>query len=207
PIIGACTTTDFVEYQQTACGGLAIAWAVIEYIHNNPTLRAKTLFATHYHELTELAERLPHVVNYNVAVADNIGADNMGADNMGSGTNADGTKLQDVIFLRRIVPGRADRSYGVQVARMAGLPMPAVQRAEEILIDLEDSGAAGPSLLLDALTQSGDNHKKKKSNAMKVSLFADAHPAVEALRALDVNALSPLEALNRLYELQNMAKI
>jgi DNA mismatch repair protein MutS len=86
--------------------GLAIAWAVIEYIHNHPDLRARTLFATHYHELTELAERLPHVVNYNVAV-----------DDSGSG-NGSG---EDVIFLRRIIPGKADRSYGVHVARLAGL--------------------------------------------------------------------------------------
>ena len=84
--------------------GLAIAWAVVEYIHNHPGLRAKTLFATHYHELTDLAERLPHVVNYNVAV-----------DDSGDG--------EDVVFLRRIIPGKADRSYGVHVARMAGLPL------------------------------------------------------------------------------------
>ena len=105
--------------------GLAIAWAVIEYIHNHPKLRAKTLFATHYHELTELAERLPHVVNYNVAV-----------DDSGSG--------EDVVFLHRIIPGKADRSYGVHVARLAGLPQAVVGRAEEILQDLERSGAAGP---------------------------------------------------------------
>jgi DNA mismatch repair protein MutS len=112
--------------------GLAIAWAVIEYIHNHPKLRAKTLFATHYHELTDLAERLPNVVNYNVAV-----------DDSGSG-NGSG---EDVIFLRRIIPGKADRSYGVHVARLAGLPAPVVTRAEEILQDLERSGAAGPRRL------------------------------------------------------------
>ena len=108
--------------------GLAIAWAVIEYIHNHPGLRAKTLFATHYHELTDLAERLPHVVNYNVAV-----------DDSGDG--------EDVVFLRRIIPGKADRSYGVHVARLAGLPAAVVTRAEEILEDLERSGAAGPRRL------------------------------------------------------------
>ena len=114
--------------------GLAIAWAVIEYIHNHPELHAKTLFATHYHELTDLSERLPHVVNYNVAV-----------DDSGSG--------EDVVFLRRIIPGKADRSYGVHVARMAGLPTAAVNRAVEILEDLERSGAAGPKRLFEAENQ------------------------------------------------------
>ena len=161
--------------------GLAIAWAVIEYIHNHPELRAKTLFATHYHELTDLADRLPHVINYNVAV-----------DDSGDG--------QDVIFLRRIMPGKADRSYGVHVARMAGLPQAAVNRAEEILEDLERSGAAGPKRLFEA------KDKKGRPAPVQVSLFAEAHPAVEALRALDVNGLTPLDALNRLYELQKLAE-
>lgn len=163
--------------------GLAIAWAVIEYIHNHPGLRAKTLFATHYHELTDLPERLPHVVNYHVAVDDSGGGD-------------------DVVFLRRIIPGRADRSYGVHVARLAGLPSAAVARAEEILGELELSGAAGPKRLFEAQTRAG----KSKNAALQVSLFADVHPVVEALRQLDVNALTPLEALNRLYELQQVAK-
>ena len=159
--------------------GVAIAWAVIEYIHNHPELRAKTLFATHYHELTELAERLPHVVNYNVAV-----------DDSGNG--------EDVVFLRRIIPGKADRSYGVHVARMAGLPAQVVNRAEDILSDLERSGAAGPKRLYETDFDSG------KAAAIQVSLFADSHPAVDALRTLDVNALTPLDALNRLYELQKL---
>ena len=138
--------------------GLAIAWSVIEYIHNHPGLRAKTLFATHYHELTDLAERLPHVVNYNVAV-----------DEGGDG--------DDVIFLRRIIPGKADRSYGVHVARMAGLPTASVNRAEEILEDLERSGAAGPKRLF-------EEKRAGKAAARQVTLFADVHPAVEALAQL-----------------------
>ena len=160
--------------------GLSIAWAVIEYIHNHPGLRAKTLFATHYHELTDLAERLPHVVNYNVAVDDSSNG-------------------EDVIFLRRIIPGKADRSYGVHVARMAGLPTAAINRAEEILADLERSGAAGPKRLFAQETKRGSKA------ALQVSLFADVHPVVEALRKLDVNGLTPLDALNRLYELQQLA--
>ena len=106
--------------------GLAIAWAVVEYIHNHPGLRAKTLFATHYHELTELAERLPRVRNYNVAVAE---------------------QGDSVVFLHKIVPGGADRSYGIHVAQLAGLPRPVVTRAQEILAELEASGAAGPAAL------------------------------------------------------------
>jgi DNA mismatch repair protein MutS len=159
--------------------GVAIAWAVVEHIHNHPELRAKTLFATHYHELTELAERLPQVVNYNVAV-----------DDSGDG--------KDVVFLRRIIPGKADRSYGVHVARMAGLPSQVVNRAEDILGDLERSGAAGPRRLYEGQID-------RREAAVQVSLFADAHPVVEALRTLDVNSLTPLDALNRLYELRQLA--
>ena len=159
--------------------GLAIAWAVIEHIHNAPALRAKTLFATHYHELTELGERLPQVVNYHVAVDD-------------SG--------DEVVFLRRILPGKADRSYGVHVAQMAGLPRAVVRRAEEILFDLEASGAAGPATLLDLAPG------RKQKAAMQVGLFASEHPAVESLRSLEVDALSPLDALNRLYELRQLVE-
>ena len=98
--------------------GVSIAWAVVEYIHNHPRLRAKTLFATHYHELTQLADLLPGVRNYNVAVSE-----------------ADGK----VVFLHKIVPGGADRSYGIHVGQLAGLPRPVVQRASEILHQLEAS--------------------------------------------------------------------
>ncbi|MFN2200620.1 MAG: DNA mismatch repair protein MutS [Caldilineaceae bacterium] len=159
--------------------GVAIAWAVVEFLHNHPDLHAKTLFATHYHELTELAERLPHVVNYNVAV-----------DDSGDGG--------DVVFLRRIIPGKADRSYGVHVARMAGLPAQVVNRAEDILGELERSGAAGPRRLYEPPPEA-------EKAVVQVSLFADTHPAVEALRSLDVNSLTPLDALNHLYELSKLS--
>jgi DNA mismatch repair ATPase MutS len=153
--------------------GLAIAWAVIEYVHNHPSLRAKTLFATHYHELTDLAERLPHVVNFNVAVAEQ------------------GDK---VIFLHKILPGAADRSYGVHVAQLAGLPKPVVDRAQEILGELEASGAAGPRRSVTPPT------------LYQLPLFSRENPIVADIRALDINALSPLEALNKLYELQQRAR-
>jgi DNA mismatch repair protein MutS len=160
--------------------GLAIAWSVVEYIHNHPSLQAKTLFATHYHELTDLSERLPHVINYHVAVDD---------------------RGEQVVFLHRILPGKADRSYGVHVGEMAGLPKQVVHRAKEILDDLEKSGAAGPRRLNDVVSQQG-----KRPVALQVGLFADAHPVVEVLRTMDVNLLTPLDALNRLYELQKLSK-
>jgi DNA mismatch repair protein MutS len=153
--------------------GLAIAWAIVEYLHNHPRLRSRTLFATHYHELTDLAERLPHVRNFNVAVAE---------------------QGDDVVFLHRIAPGAADRSYGVHVAQMAGLPRQVVTRAQEILVDLEASGAAGP--------------RRSVAPPMlhQLTLFSTDDPVLTELRALDVNALSPLDALNKLFELQQRLK-
>ena len=100
--------------------GLSIAWAVIEYIHNSTRLRSKTLFATHYHELVELAGSLPHVKNYNMAVTEEEGK---------------------VVFLRKVMPGGADKSYGIHVAQLAGLPKAVIHRAEEILQDLENGQA------------------------------------------------------------------
>jgi DNA mismatch repair protein MutS len=155
--------------------GLAIARAVIEYIHNNPNLRAKTLFATHYHELVELEKYLPHVINYNVAVSDEGGR---------------------IVFLHKIVPGGADRSYGVHVAQLAGIPKPVVSRANEILSELEDNSVF-------------QNEKEKVRHAFSgyqlSFLGPETHPVVESLRALKIEELSPLEALNKLYELQQQA--
>jgi DNA mismatch repair protein MutS len=153
--------------------GLAIAWAVIEYVHNHPRLRSKTLFATHYHELTDLAERLPHVVNANVAVAE---------------------QGDSVVFLHKIMPGAADRSYGVHVAQLAGMPKPVVDRAQEILGELEASGAAGP------------RRSVQPPTVYQLSLFSQDDPIVAEICALDVNALSPLDALNKLYDLQQRAQ-
>ena len=145
--------------------GLSIAWAVVEYIHNHPRLRAKTLFATHYHELTQLAELLPGVRNYNVAVSE--------ADDR-------------VVFLHKIVPGGADRSYGIHVAQLAGLPGPVIQRAGEIMRQLEMS--------------SGSAVKVNRVEAKQVALFPETNPLVDELKSLDINALTPIEALTKLYE-------
>jgi DNA mismatch repair protein MutS len=147
--------------------GVSIAWAVIEYIHNHPSLRAKTLFATHYHELTQLAELLPGVKNYNVAVSE--------AGN-------------EVVFLHTIIPGGTDRSYGIHVGQLAGLPGPVVQRASEILQQLEAS--AGKAVRIDPQAP------------QQMALFPETNPLLEELDALDMNTLSPIEALNKLYEWQ-----
>jgi DNA mismatch repair protein MutS len=147
--------------------GVSIAWAVVEYIHNHPRLRSRTLFATHYHELTQLADLLPGVRNYNVAVSE-----------------ADG----QVVFLHKIVPGGADRSYGIHVGQLAGLPRPVVQRASEILRALEAS--------------SGKAVKINPQAAQQLALFPETNPFLNELREMDVNALSPIEALNKLFEWQ-----
>jgi DNA mismatch repair protein MutS len=153
---------------------MAIARAVVEYLHNRPGLEAKTLFATHYHELVELAEHLPRVRNFNVAVAEEGGR---------------------IIFIRRIVPGGADRSYGVHVAELAGLPRAVVQRAREVLEHLEADGRA--------------HANGKRAVAPQLALFPPAPPD-DGLRvdlaALDIESMTPLDALNRLYELRQRAR-
>ncbi len=145
--------------------GVSIAWAVVEFIHNHPGLRSKTLFATHYHELTRLAELLPGVRNYNVAVTE--------ADNQ-------------VVFLHKIVPGGADKSYGVHVAQLAGLPRPVIQRAAEILEELEKT--------------SGQTIRSEPHAARQVALFPETNPLLDELAGLDMNSISPIEALNKLFE-------
>jgi DNA mismatch repair protein MutS len=147
--------------------GLAIAWAIVEYLHNHPRLKPRTLFATHYHELVGLAEMLPMVENYNVSVAE------------------EGDR---VVFLHQIVPGGTDRSYGIHVAQLAGLPRDIINRAYEILRDLErhaPTAAVEPSRL---------------ERAQQIALFPESSPILEELADLDVNALTPLEAINKLYE-------
>ncbi len=147
--------------------GVSIAWAVVEHIHNHPHLRAKTLFATHYHELTQLADLLPGVRNYNVAV-----------------TEAEG----NVVFLHKIIPGGADRSYGIHVAQLAGLPRPVIQRAGEIMSELEKT--------------SGRAVKINPVAAQQVALFPETNPLLDEIKKLDINSLSPIEALNKLFEWQ-----
>lgn len=151
--------------------GLAIARSVIEYIHNSPRLNCRTLFATHYHELTELPNILPRTANFNVAVAE---------------------QGEDVVFLHRVLPGGADQSYGVHVARLAGMPRSVVDRARELLAQLEDGG-------------SDFALRKPAPQNEQLSFFpAPESPALASLRSLEVDGLSPIEALTTLYELKRM---
>jgi DNA mismatch repair protein MutS len=145
--------------------GVAIAWAVIEFIHHHPRLRARTLFATHYHELIRLADLLPGVRNYNVSVAEEGGK---------------------VVFLHRIVPGGADRSYGIHVAQLAGMPRPTIARAEEILKEFEQGTAQNAS----------------QESPRQLQLFTDLDPLWKELQSLDLSSMTPMEALAKLFDWQ-----
>ena len=147
--------------------GLSIAWAIVEYLHNHPRLKPRTLFATHYHELTGLADLLPLVHNYNVGVAE---------------------EGDTVVFLHQIVRGGADRSYGIHVAQLAGLPRDVIQRANEILGELEQHAPT---------TAVEPSHLKP---AQQIALFPETSPILEELKEIDVTAMTPLEAINKLYE-------
>jgi len=158
--------------------GLSIAWAVAEFILDHPRIGAKTLFATHYHELTELAHTRPRVRNYHIAVRE---------------------WNDQVIFLRKVVEGATSRSYGIQVARLAGLPEEVVQRAQEILFNLErgEFDEVGEP----RLARSRRRRRESPSNPRQLSLFGDGGGGwlMEDLRALDLDTLTPLEALNLLH--------
>ena len=158
--------------------GLAIARAIVEYLHNNRRCGAKTLFATHYHELVELARTLPRVRACNVAV-----------------TEEDGR----VVFLRKIVPGGTDKSYGIHVAQLAGIPRQVVRRAEEVLEELEQKS--------DARMRRRAMRDHVMPEALQLSLFTgEPDPLIEEIRALPIDELTPLEAISRLYELQRKAR-
>jgi DNA mismatch repair protein MutS len=156
--------------------GLAIAQAVVEFIHNSVNLGAKTLFATHYHELVALADYLPRVRNFNVAVSEDKG---------------------DVVFLHKIIPGGVDKSYGIHVAKLAGLPRPVIKRADEMLADLENRSQSGTR---------GAVMRPRQSAAPQMSFFAPQSDVLKKLEKLEIDTLSPLEALTKLYELQKKTR-
>lgn len=163
--------------------GLAIAWAVAEHIHNHPTLLSKTLFATHYHELTELALLYPRIRNYNVAVEE----------------------WQDqVIFLRKIVPGGTDNSYGIYVAQMAGLPAPLIERAREILANLE-ANELTPHTKKPRLAQ---RRSGRQVDLNQLNLFPQQQISKleQEIENVDINNLTPLQALQKLSELKKIIK-
>jgi DNA mismatch repair protein MutS len=174
-ILNNATPRSFIILDEIGRGtstydGLSIAWAVAEFIHNHPELGAKTLFATHYHELVDLADILPRVKNFNVAVAE------------------EGNK---VIFLHRIVPGGTDRSYGIHVAQLAGLPRSVIARAQEVLDELESH----PS-------KKGKVSRQKTS--LQIPLFSQDSILVDEIDRLEIDSMSPLEAITKLYELKRI---
>ncbi|MCX7622249.1 MAG: DNA mismatch repair protein MutS [Thermomicrobium sp.] len=158
--------------------GLAIARAVVEYLHNHPRLGCRTLFATHYHELTELERVLPRVRNYRMDVLE------------------EGDR---VVFLHRVVRGGADKSYGIHVAQLAGLPQAVVRRAREILADLEAGRAGERARRRGAMA-------KEIPVTVQLTLFGPPHPVLERLAALELDGVTPLEALTILYELQRLVR-
>lgn len=168
--------------------GLSIAWAVVEHISNPKLLGAKTLFAAHYHELTELEGKLDSVNNYCIAVKE---------------------KGDDIVFLRKIVKGGADRSYGIQVAKLAGLPDSVIERAKEIAEQLlaNDITDTVKSISVD----NGHKHKKEHLDEVdmtQISLFDTVKDddIIDELRSIDIGNMTPLDALNKLYQLQNKVK-
>ena len=169
--------------------GLSIAWAVIEHISNPRLLGAKTLFATHYHELTELEGKIPGVNNYCIAVKE---------------------KGDDIVFLRKIVKGGADKSYGIQVAKLAGVPDSVITRAKELVEQLSDAD------ITEAIQEMTGGMAKKKSRPVhydpvdleQMSLFDTVQDddILKELKEIDVSNLTPVDALNTIYRLQNKLK-
>lgn len=168
--------------------GLSIAWAVVEHISNPKLLGAKTLFATHYHELTELEGKLHNVNNYCIAVKE---------------------KGDDIVFLRKIVRGGADKSYGIQVAKLAGVPDSVIERAKQIVEELSANDITAVTKNLSVET--GTKKKKEKLDEVdlaQMSLFDTVKDddILEELKSVDLSNMTPIDALNKLYELQNKIK-
>ena len=163
--------------------GLAIAWAVSEYLHNEKNVQAKTLFATHYHELTELALLYPRIKNYNVTVEE---------------------WENKIIFLRKIVAGGTDNSYGIHVAQMAGLPPNVIERAREILINLESN-----ELSPNRTPKLAKRHTGRNVDKDQLTLFYNqaSSPVEKELKNIDPDNMTPLEALIKLNELKKMLNL
>ena len=169
--------------------GLSIAWAVVEHISNTKLIGAKTLFATHYHELTELEGKLSGVNNYCIAVKE---------------------KGDDIVFLRKIIKGGADKSYGIQVAKLAGLPDSVIERAKEIVNELinNDITEVVRNISVDTSSKKTKKMHLDEVDLTQMSLFdtISDDDIINELRTVDIGNLTPLEALNKLYELQNKVK-
>jgi DNA mismatch repair protein MutS len=176
-ILGNATQRSLILLDEIGRGtstydGLSIAWAIAEHIHDRTRLGARTLFATHYHEMTQLEQQRAGIKNYRVAVLE---------------------RGEDVVFLRKIVAGKADRSYGIHVAKLAGLPAGVIDRAQSVLSQLEQPESAHSALIQEQLPPT----------SMSLPL---PHPIIEEVKQIDLFSMTPLDALNRLAELQRMVR-
>ena len=183
-ILNNATNKSFIIFDEVGRGtstfdGLSLAWSIVEYIHNNKKINARTLFATHYHELTEIERVCERVKNYSVSVKE---------------------YKNEVIFMRKIVKGAADNSYGIYVAKLAGLPHSIIKRANEILHNLEEN-----ELTPDDKPKIASGNKEEGTDFMQLSLFSEENDAVrEKLKKIDINNLTPLKALELLDDLKKM---
>ncbi|MGB9792567.1 MAG: MutS-related protein, partial [Thermacetogeniaceae bacterium] len=171
-ILKQATKNSFIVLDEIGRGtgtfdGLGIAWAIVEYIHNR--IGAKTLFATHYHQLTKIAEELPGVVNFSVAVAE---------------------EGEEIIFLRKVIPGGTDKSYGIQVARLAKLPEEVVERAKQVAASMEEE------LTKPANKSNNNKPVSLKERAVQLVLFDEGDQILKELQELNLVNTTPLEALN-----------
>ena len=164
--------------------GISIAWAIVEFLHENPKNRAKTLFATHYHELNEMERSYPKIKNFNVSVKE---------------------VNNKVVFLRKLVKGGSNHSFGIQVGKMAGLPQSVIKRSSEILKQLENDRNASGSI------QKNVSKIGNEREGIQLSFFQLEDPVLLQIRdeiaGLDINSLTPLEALNKLNEIKKITGI
>ena len=168
--------------------GISIAWSLAEYLHNNQVANPKTLFATHYHELNELAEKYPRIKNYNVATRE---------------------LANKVIFLRKLVEGGCEHSFGIHVAAMAGMPLKIIERANEILHELESKSIQGDTEQnIKQKTNTREQVKSISSNALQLSIFETVDPLAgklkEAIKTLDINTMTPIDCMLKLNELRKI---
>ena len=186
-ILNNLTARSLVLFDELGRGtstydGISIAWAIVEYIHEHPSAHARTLFATHYHELNEMAQSFQRIRNYNVSVKETDGK---------------------VLFLRKLVPGGSEHSFGIHVAEMAGMPRSIVKRAGTILKEMEESGSdksiSRPSV------ETGQHRE-----GLQMSFFQLDDPVLcqirDQLLSIDVNNLTPIEALNKLNDIKTILK-
>ncbi len=161
--------------------GISIAWSIAEFLHNNSVAQPKTLFATHYHELNELAQKFPRIKNYTISIKE-VG--------------------QKIVFLRKLIPGGSEHSFGIHVARMAGMPKEVVKRAAEILAQLETKSVESGSTLS---VEANRSSLREMPNNMQLSMFEMSDPIaqelLEAIKDLDLNAMTPLDCMMKLNEL------